>query len=72
MCNTIVLQNRNSKSTYKRKHTNQTLFPKGYQTHLKYSSETPTFYQNDLAMRNTADVPPDRSPSQAGMSAVNP
>jgi hypothetical protein len=26
------------------------------QRRLKYSSETPTFYQNYLAMRNTADV----------------
>jgi hypothetical protein len=26
------------------------------QRRLRYSSETPTFYQNDLAMRNTADV----------------
>jgi hypothetical protein len=26
------------------------------ETNLRYSSETPTFYQNDLAMRNTADV----------------
>jgi hypothetical protein len=24
--------------------------------HLRYSSETPTFYQNYLAMSNTADV----------------
>jgi hypothetical protein len=30
--------------------------PKGEQRHLKYSSETPTFYQNYLAIRNTADV----------------
>jgi hypothetical protein len=29
------------------------LIPKG---RLRYSSETLTFYQNDLAMRNTADV----------------
>jgi hypothetical protein len=26
------------------------------QKHLRYSPETPTFYQNDLAMRNTTDV----------------
>jgi hypothetical protein len=26
------------------------------QRHLRYSSETPTFYQNNLAMSNTADV----------------
>jgi hypothetical protein len=31
---------------------------------LKYSSKTPTFYQNDLAMRNTTDV--------KGGDAVNP
>jgi hypothetical protein len=30
--------------------------PKGYQRRLRYSSMTPTFHQNDLAMRNTADV----------------
>jgi hypothetical protein len=29
---------------------------KGKERRLKYSSKTPTFYQNDLAMRNTADV----------------
>jgi hypothetical protein len=28
----------------------ETLYP------LRYSSETPTFYQNGVAMRNTADV----------------
>jgi hypothetical protein len=37
-------------------HTTHALSPKGQQRHPKYSSETPTFYQNLLAMRNTADV----------------
>jgi hypothetical protein len=33
------------------------LSPKGkQQRHLRNSSETPTFYQNELAMSNTADV----------------
>jgi hypothetical protein len=27
-------------------HTTHALSPKGYQRHLRYSSETPTFYQN--------------------------
>jgi hypothetical protein len=26
------------------------------QRYLRYSSETPTFYQNELAVKNTADV----------------
>jgi hypothetical protein len=37
-------------------HTTHALSLKGQQGRLKYSSETPTFYQNYLAMRNTADV----------------
>jgi hypothetical protein len=37
-------------------HTTNALSPKGQQRRLIYSFETPTFYQNDLAMRNTADV----------------
>jgi hypothetical protein len=42
--------------------------PKGYQKHHRYSSETPKFSKNDLAMRNTVDetggkpIAPDRSP----------
>jgi hypothetical protein len=36
-------------------HTTHTLPPKGQQMHLRYSSETPSFYQNYLAMSN-ADV----------------
>jgi hypothetical protein len=32
------------------------LLRKGYERHLRFSSETYTFYQNDVAMRNTADV----------------
>jgi hypothetical protein len=32
------------------------LIPKGQQRSLRYSFETPTFYQNDLGMRNTAGV----------------
>jgi hypothetical protein len=30
--------------------------PKGEQRHLGYFSETPTFYQNDLALKNTVDI----------------
>jgi hypothetical protein len=37
-------------------HTTHALSPKGKQRHLRYYSETPTFYQNFLAIRNTADV----------------
>jgi hypothetical protein len=33
---------------------NSRLTPKGKQRHLRYSSKTPTFYQNDLTIRNTA------------------
>jgi hypothetical protein len=44
--------------------------------HLKYSSETPTFYQNDFATRNTADETGGKpiavwSQSISGVSAVN-
>jgi hypothetical protein len=31
-------------------------YPRRWQRHLRYSFETPTFYRNDLAMRNIADV----------------
>jgi hypothetical protein len=37
-------------------HTTLPLCPKRQQKLLRYFSETPTFYQNFLAMRNTADV----------------
>jgi hypothetical protein len=42
-----------------------------------YSSETPTFYQNNLAVRNTVDVTGGKSiavwsQSISGVSAVNP
>jgi hypothetical protein len=37
-------------------HSTHALFLKGQQSHLKYSSEKPKFYQTDLAMRNTTDV----------------
>jgi hypothetical protein len=36
-------------------HTTYALSSKGSQKYLKYSSETPTLYQNDLAMRNTGN-----------------
>jgi hypothetical protein len=54
-----------------------TLSPKGWQRHLRYSSETPTFYQNYLAMRNTADVTCGKPiavllHSVSGVSAINP
>jgi hypothetical protein len=47
------------------------------QRHLRHFSETPTFYQNYLAMRNTTDVTGGKSItiwSQviSGVSAVNP
>jgi hypothetical protein len=53
------------------------LFPKGLQRRLRYSSETPTFFQNYLAMRNTADVTGGNSiavrlQSISGLIAVNP
>jgi hypothetical protein len=45
--------------------------------HPKYSSETPKFYQNDMALRNTKDVTGDKdiavcSQSISGVSAINP
>jgi hypothetical protein len=36
--------------------TTHVLSPKGWQRYLRYSFETPTFYQNYLAMMNTADL----------------
>jgi hypothetical protein len=45
--------------------------------HLRYSSETPTFYQNLLAMRDTADVTGGKPiavllQSISGVGAINP
>jgi hypothetical protein len=41
------------------------------QRHLRYSSETPTFYQNYLAMKNTTDVTGGSlSPSKLILSLV--
>jgi hypothetical protein len=37
-------------------HATHASCPKGQQMHLGYSSHKPTFYQNCIAMRNTADV----------------
>jgi hypothetical protein len=50
---------------------------KGWQKHPRYSSKTPTFYKNYLAMRNTVDVTAGksiavRSEYISGVSAVNP
>jgi hypothetical protein len=50
---------------------------KWWQRHLKYSSETSTFYQNELAVRDTADVTGGKpidvwSQSISGGGAVNP
>jgi hypothetical protein len=36
-------------------HTTHALSRKGQQRHIRYSSETPAFYQNNLAMKNNAD-----------------
>jgi hypothetical protein len=57
--------------------TTHALSPKGYQRHLRYYSETPTFYQNYLAMSNTADVTGGKpidvwSQSVWGVNAINP
>jgi hypothetical protein len=52
------------------------LFPKGQQRHLRFYFETPTFYQNYLAMSNTADVTGKPiaiwSQSISGLSVMNP
>jgi hypothetical protein len=46
------------------------------QRHLRYYSETPTFYQNYLAMSNTADVtggkPTSTHSNIWGVNAINP
>jgi hypothetical protein len=57
-------------------HTTHALSPKGQQRYLKYSSETPTFYQHWIAMRNTADVTGGKPiavllQSISGVSAIN-
>jgi hypothetical protein len=36
--------------------TTHALFPKGLQRQLRCTSESPTLYQYDLGMRNSADV----------------
>jgi hypothetical protein len=58
-------------------HTTHALSPKVWQRHLRYSSETPTFYQNYFAMSDTADVTGGKpiavwSQSISGVSAINP
>jgi hypothetical protein len=47
------------------------------QRYLRYFSETPTFYQNELAVKNTADVTGGKPiavllQSISGVSAINP
>jgi hypothetical protein len=54
-----------------------TLYPRRGSRGVRYSSETPTFYQNYLAMRNTADVTGGKPiaiwlQSISGVSAINP
>jgi hypothetical protein len=56
-------------------HRLQTFF--SLQTLNNYSSETPTFYQNYLAMRNTANMAGGKpiavwSQTISGVSAINP
>jgi hypothetical protein len=51
--------------------------PEGVAENLRYSSETPTFYQNYLTMRNTVDVASGNpiavcSQSISGRDTVNP
>jgi hypothetical protein len=56
-------------------HTIHALYPMGPQRHRRYSFDTPTFYQNDLAMRYAIEVT-DGKPiavhSQSGASADYP
>jgi hypothetical protein len=57
-------------------HTTHALSQKGYQRHLRYSSETPTFYQNYLAVSNAIDRTGGKpiaiwSQSISGVSAIN-
>jgi hypothetical protein len=58
-------------------HTTHALSPNGEERHLRYSSEKPTFYQNYLAMSNTADVTGGKpiavySQSISDVNAINP
>jgi hypothetical protein len=58
-------------------HTTHAQSPKGWQKHLRYFSDTPTFYQNYLAMSNTADVTGGKSIAVwsqpiSGVNAINP
>jgi hypothetical protein len=46
------------------------LSPKEQQRHLRYPSETSTFYHNYLTMTNTADVVVSPSPSDRSLSQV--
>jgi hypothetical protein len=62
-------------NTYTYLHTAHACSPKGWQRHLRYSSETPTFCQNYFAMRTTADVSDSdpiavRLKSISGVSAI--
>jgi hypothetical protein len=57
-------------------HTTHAWFPMGQKRYLRYSSKTPTFYQNDLAIRNTAGMTCGKpiivwSQSISGGSAIN-
>jgi hypothetical protein len=62
--------------TYIHIRTTHVLSPKGWLRHLKYSSEIPTFYNNYLAMKNTADVTNKPiavwSQSVSNLSSINP
>jgi hypothetical protein len=54
-----------------------TLYPEGVAEGLRYSSETPTFYQSYLAIRNTGAVAGGKpiavgSQSISGVRVVNP
>jgi hypothetical protein len=56
-------------------HATHALSPKGQQKHLR-STKAQTFYQNDLAMKNTSDIIGGkpiafRLQSVSGVSAVN-
>jgi hypothetical protein len=58
-------------------HTTHALSPKGWKRYLRYSSETPPFYPNYLAMSNTAFVSGGKpiavcSQSISGVNAINP
>jgi hypothetical protein len=51
-------------------HTAHALSPKEQQRHLRYSSETPAFNQNDLALRNAADVTGGKPIAISGVSTL--